>query len=199
MLENQTVTIWLDLSTDLYRQFSYLEISVCFTDEKYQFLTYDLCCSPLVENVKTASNIIIPRVSPVLSIPSVSLFPGLTKVSSPSDREASFVTTLKPYATTNCVTDRSKTVVKVGFYQTSKTNLKNSTTISYQTLQIMPSSDFENDTDRDEDDQCYGKNKTMNISSTPLNILKSIVSCEWSVRHIKGEKQAHITVWFRPV
>jgi hypothetical protein len=52
------VTVCPDLWTDPYRQISYLGIFVCFTNDKYQFLTYDLCCSPFVENDKTAPNII---------------------------------------------------------------------------------------------------------------------------------------------
>lgn len=58
-LENQAVTVCPDLWTDSYRQISYLGISVCFTDDKYQFLTYDLCCAPFTENDKTAPNIIV--------------------------------------------------------------------------------------------------------------------------------------------
>jgi len=57
-LENQAVTVCPDLWTDKYRQISYLGISVCFTNDKYQFLTYDLCCAPFTENDKTAPSVI---------------------------------------------------------------------------------------------------------------------------------------------
>ena len=41
-LENQAVTICSDLWTDPYRPISYLRISVCFTNDKYQYITYHL-------------------------------------------------------------------------------------------------------------------------------------------------------------
>jgi len=58
-LLQKAVTICPDLLSDSYRQVSYLGISVRFTDEKYQFLTYDLCCYPYTENDKSAANIIL--------------------------------------------------------------------------------------------------------------------------------------------
>jgi len=58
-LSQKAVTICPDLWSDSYRQVSYLRVSVCFTDEKYQFLTYDLCCYPYTENDKSAVNIIL--------------------------------------------------------------------------------------------------------------------------------------------
>jgi hypothetical protein len=57
-LDNQAVTVCPDLWTDPYRQISYLGISVCFTNDQYKFLTYDLCCSPFVQKDKTATSII---------------------------------------------------------------------------------------------------------------------------------------------
>ena len=58
-LENQAVTICPHLWTDPYRQISYLGISVCFTNDKYQFITYDLCCAPFTENDKKVESIIV--------------------------------------------------------------------------------------------------------------------------------------------
>ena len=48
-LENQAVTIGPDLWTNPYRQISYLGIPVCFANDKYQFITYDLFCAPFTE------------------------------------------------------------------------------------------------------------------------------------------------------
>jgi len=58
-LSQKAVTICPDLWSDSYRQVSYLGVSVFFTDEKYQFLTYDLCCDPYTENDKSAVNFIL--------------------------------------------------------------------------------------------------------------------------------------------
>jgi hypothetical protein len=58
-LSKQAVTICPDIWTDSYRQISYLGISVCFTDENYQFKTYDLCCYPFDETDKSAENVLI--------------------------------------------------------------------------------------------------------------------------------------------
>lgn len=78
-LENQSVTICPDLWTDPYLQISYLGISVCYTDEKYQFLSYDLCCSQYTEIDKTASNIIIVSYSIFKHSKSPFLFLGYQK------------------------------------------------------------------------------------------------------------------------
>ena len=65
-LASQAVTICPDLWSDPFRQISYLGISVCFTNDKYQFINFDLCCCPYTESNKSAPNIII--VSPLIFV-----------------------------------------------------------------------------------------------------------------------------------
>ncbi|CAF3671087.1 unnamed protein product [Rotaria sordida] len=198
-LENQAVTVCPDLWTDPYRQISYLGISVCFTNDKYQFITYDLCCAPFTENDKKAPSI-IAAIKKALEPFGIT---DLTKVNFVSDRGANFVKALKPYSTTNCVAHRLNNIVKVGFYQTKKKR-KNNKIDSPEIFEIICSSDSENDTDcsGDEDressetnDKHLGDNKsvrratsscildysTIKLSEIPpsaLNILKTIVSCK---------------------
>ncbi|CAF5042532.1 unnamed protein product [Rotaria sp. Silwood1] len=205
-LENQAVTICPDLWTDPYRQISYLGISVCFTNDKYHFITYDLCCAPFTENDKKAPSI-IAAIKKALEPFGIT---DLTKVNFVSDRGANLVKALKPYSTTNCVAHRLNNIVKVGFYQTNKKR-KNNKIDPSEILEIICSSGSENDSDCSEDgdrekneegegsessetnDKYIGNNKsvgratsscildysTITLSEIPpsaLNILKTIVT-----------------------
>ncbi|CAF2868573.1 unnamed protein product [Rotaria sp. Silwood2] len=147
-LENQTVTICPDLWSDRYRQVSYLGITICFTNDKYEFLTYDLCCAPFVENDKTAPNIII-AIQKALEPFGIT---DLTKLNFVSDRGPNFLKALKPFATTNCVAHRLNNIPKGGFYQTSKKKTNCNKVVPSQTLNTVSSSDSENDHNTDEDE-----------------------------------------------
>ncbi|CAF4527343.1 unnamed protein product, partial [Rotaria sp. Silwood2] len=147
-LDNQAVTVCPDLWTDPYRQISYLGISVCFTNSQYQFFTYDLCCSPFVENNKTASSI-IAAIKKALEPFGIT---DLTKLNFVSDRGANLVKALKPYSTMNCVAHRFNNVVKASFYQTVRKKRTNNKTVPCQSqrLELTSSSDSESDIEVDE-------------------------------------------------
>ncbi|CAF4446603.1 unnamed protein product, partial [Rotaria sp. Silwood2] len=140
-LENQAVTICPNLWSDPYRQISYLGISICFTNEKFQYLTYDLCCCPFVEDDKSAPNIIVPF--------GIS---DLTKFNGVSDRDSNFLKILKAYSTTNCVAHRLNNVLKGCFYQTNKKKLESVKAAPEEILEITSPSDSEKDSGDYEDD-----------------------------------------------
>jgi hypothetical protein len=67
------------------------------------------------------------------------------------------VKALKPFSATNCVAHRFNNVVKLCFFQMNKKKVKKNKNIPSQILEIIYSSDSENDTDEDEVDKGDGK------------------------------------------
>ena len=57
-LESEAVAFCPDLWSDPIHQVSYLGIAVTFVNDQFEFLSYDLCCSPFEEEDKTAESII---------------------------------------------------------------------------------------------------------------------------------------------
>lgn len=57
-LENEAVAFCPDMWSDPIRQISYLGITANFINDRFEFQSYDLCCSPFEEEDKTAESIV---------------------------------------------------------------------------------------------------------------------------------------------
>ncbi|CAF3441364.1 unnamed protein product [Rotaria socialis] len=161
-LLQQAVTICPNMWSDSHRQVSYLGISVCFTDENYQFFAYDLCCQPYTEADKSAENIIIPFG-----------ITDLSQINFVSDRGSNLAKALKPYSPAYCVDYRLNNIIKKCFYQTGKIKYKADDYITNETNELVCSSDSEDDND------------VIDIPSSAANILKTILSCKNLVKFVK--------------
>ncbi|CAF3625513.1 unnamed protein product [Rotaria socialis] len=60
-LENDAITFCPDMWSDPVRQVSYLGITTTFVNDRFEFRSYDLCCSPFEEDDKTAESILVAQ------------------------------------------------------------------------------------------------------------------------------------------
>ena len=58
-LENDAVTFCPDMWSDPVRQVSYLGITATLVNNRFEFRSYDLCCSPFEEEDKHAESIVL--------------------------------------------------------------------------------------------------------------------------------------------
>ncbi|CAF4147067.1 unnamed protein product, partial [Rotaria sordida] len=181
-LSQHAITICPDMWCDSYLQVSYLGISVCFTDENYQFLTYDLCCHPYSEEDKSAENIII-ALKKALEPFGIA---DLSQLNFVSDRGSNFIKALKPYSPIYCVAHRLNNIIKTCFYQTGKIKRKTDDGIPNEALELVYSSDSDDDTDNYENYAIVASSfgydlidvDLMDLTSSAKNILKTISSCK---------------------
>ena len=59
LVENDAISFCPDLWTDPLRQISYLDISTTFINNRFEFRSYDLCCTPFEEETKSVGSIVI--------------------------------------------------------------------------------------------------------------------------------------------
>jgi hypothetical protein len=117
----------------------------------------------------------------------------LSKLNFVSDRGSNFVKALKPYSPTYCVCHRLNNIIKKCFYQTCKKKCRFNDSIPNEILELLYSSDSEDDDDNGGEGDIVASlfgydlsdTELMNIPSYAKNVLKTISSCKALVKFIK--------------
>ncbi|CAF1450309.1 unnamed protein product [Adineta ricciae] len=185
-LENEAVTFIPDLWSDPVHQVSYLGVSATFVNDRFEYRSYDLCCSPFEEEDKTAENILVAlqKASGKFNINDLSTLQFVT------DRGSNFVKAMKNYSSYFCFAHRLNNILVLGFYQNES--------IKKQTKAFSDMTG-ENETNSDGIFNCCSLNNDtdgivlINMSKTKVQdlpdcvreILKVLNNCKDVVKYVK--------------
>ncbi|CAF3364514.1 unnamed protein product [Rotaria socialis] len=185
-LENDAITFCPDMWSDPVRQVSYLGITTTFVNDRFEFRSYDLCCSPFEEDDKTAESILVALQKALRRFNIV----DLSLLRFVSDRGPNFVKALKNYSTHFCFAHRLNNILVLCFYQNE--SIKAQTTFS---------SDLANDdgftledptncstSDADIEEIVFVDISKTNVKELPVcarDVLKVLNNCKDVVRYVK--------------
>ncbi|CAF3595883.1 unnamed protein product, partial [Rotaria socialis] len=185
-LENDAITFCPDMWSDPVRQVSYLGITTTFVNDRFEFRSYDLCCSPFEEDDKTAESILVALQKALRRFNIV----DLSLLRFVSDRGPNFVKALKNYSTHFCFAHRLNNILVLCFYQNE--SIKAQTTCS---------SDLANDdgftledptncstSDADIEEIVFVDISKTNVKELPVcarDVLKVLNNCKDVVRYVK--------------
>ncbi|CAF1093959.1 unnamed protein product [Adineta ricciae] len=184
-LENDAVTFIPDLWSDPVHQVSYLGVSTTFVNDKFEYRSYDLCCSPFEEEDKSAENILVALQKALgkFNINDLSTLKFVT------DRGSNFVKAMKNYSSYFCFAHRLNNILVLGFYQNE--SIKKQTKISDITGESKTDSDGVLNfytLDGDIDNVLLvnmSKTKVQDLPDCVREVLKVLNNCKDVVKYVK--------------